>query len=187
MRVIAGTSRGRRLASFKGRDVRPTPDRVREALFSILQSRLGDFSGLRVLDLFSGSGALAIEALSRGALTACLVENAPESEKIIRENLERCQLIDRAQITCRDAFRALHDFSAGSFDLIFLDPPYGRKLAERAISEISRQGLLCQQGTLCAETGADETLPEKIGHLQIFDQRRYGSVMIHFLCDEGLI
>ena len=187
MRVIAGTSRGRRLASFKGRDVRPTPDRVREALFSILQNRLGDFSGLRVLDLFSGSGALAIEALSRGAEAACIVESARASEKIIRENLERCRLTDNAVITIRDAILALRDFPPESFDLIFLDPPYGRKLAERAISEISKQGILCKQGTLCAETGADEILPEKIDRLQIFDQRRYGSVMIHFLCDEGLI
>ncbi len=187
MRVIAGTSRGRRLAGFKGRDVRPTPDRVREALFSILQNRLGDFSGLRVLDLFSGSGALAIEALSRGALSACLVDNSPDSEKIIRQNLERCRLIDKAEITCQDAFRALRGFPPDSFDLIFLDPPYGRKLAELAISAISKQGVLRRQGMLCAETGADEILPEKIDRLQIFDQRRYGSVMIHFLCDEGRI
>jgi len=186
MRVIAGTSRGRRLVTFKGRDVRPTPDRVREALFSILQSRLGDFSDIKVLDLFSGSGALAIEALSRGAATACLVENAPASEKIIRENLERCQLTEKAKITTRDVFLALRDFSPESFDLIFLDPPYGRNLAERAILEISQQRVLCSNGTLCAETGADEILPEIIGRLKIFDRRRYGSIMIHFLCNEGL-
>lgn len=187
MRVIAGTSRGRRLAAFKGGDVRPTPDRVREALFSILQSRVGNFSGLKVLDLFSGSGALAIEALSRGADSACIVENARASEKIIRENLERCRLTDKALVIIRDAFLALRHFDQESFDLIFLDPPYGRNLAERAITEINRLGLLHKAGTLCAETGAGETLPEKIGHLQIFDQRRYGSVMIHFLCDEGLL
>jgi 16S rRNA (guanine(966)-N(2))-methyltransferase RsmD len=187
MRVIAGTSRGRRLAGFKGRDVRPTPDRVREALFSILQSKVGNFSGLRVLDLFSGTGALAIEALSRGAEAASIVESARASAIIIRENLERCRLADKAVVMIRDAFLALRDFPPGSFDLIFLDPPYGRKLAERAISEISSLKILDRQGTLCAETAADETLPEKIGRLQIFDQRRYGSVMIHFLCDEGLI
>jgi len=187
VRVIAGTSRGRRLASFKGRDVRPTPDRVREALFSILQSRFGDFSELRVLDLFSGSGALAIEALSRGAKAACLVDNAPASAKVIRENLERCQLTEKAQVVTKDAFWALQDFPPETFDLIFLDPPYGKKLAEMAITEICKQGVLHRDGTLCAETGAGEILPKKIGHLQIFDQRRYGSVMIHFLCDEGLI
>jgi len=187
MRVIAGTSRGRRLASFTGRDVRPTPDRVREALFSILQSRFGDFSTLRVLDLFSGSGALAIEALSRGAVTACLVESSPAAAKIIRENLDRCLLTDKARIAAKDAFLALRDFPPGAFDLIFLDPPYGKNLAVKAITEISKHGVLHKHGTVCAETGADEILPEKIGHLQIFDQRRYGSVMIHFLCDEGLI
>ena len=187
MRVIAGSLRGRRLTSFNGRDVRPTPDRVREALFSILQSRLDSFSNLRVLDLFSGSGALAIEALSRGAKTACLVENAPASERIIRENLEHCGLSEQAHIVNKDAFRALRDFPPESFDLIFLDPPYGRNLAEKAILEISRQGVLKRDGTLCAETGADEILPEEIGHLQIFDKRRYGSVMIHFLCDKGLL
>lgn len=187
MRVIAGTSRGRRLANLKGRDVRPTPDRVREALFSILQSRLDDFSELRVLDLFSGSGALAIEALSRGAKTACLVDNAPASAKVISENLERCQLTEKAHIAIKDVFWALHDFPPEAFDLIFLDPPYGRKLAEMTVSEICKRGVLNKYGTLCAETGADEILPEKIGHLQIFDQRRYGSVMIHFFCDEGLI
>lgn len=187
MRVIAGSSRGRRLAVFKGRGVRPTPDRVREALFSILLSRCGDLTGLRVLDLFSGSGALAIEALSRGAASACLVDNARAAEKIIRENLERCRLTDQAVIIVRDVFLALDDFSSGSFDLIFLDPPYGRGLAERAISAISRHGILRDRGILCAETGADEVLPGNIGSLQIFDQRRYGSVMIHLLCQEGFI
>jgi len=96
-------------------------------------------------------------------------------------------LIDKAEITCQDALRALRGMPPDSFDLIFLDPPYGRKLAELAISAISKQGVLRRQGMLCAETGADEILPGKIDRLQIFDQRRYGSVMIHFLCDEGRI
>ena len=167
--------------------MRPTPDRVREALFSILQSRLGGFSGLRVLDLFAGSGAMAIEALSRGAAIASLVDTARASGKIIRENLDRCHLAAKAEFINRDVFLALGDFSPESFDLIFLDPPYGRQLAERAISEISRLGILHRQGTLCAETGTDEVLPAKIGRLQVFDQRRYGSVMIHLLCYEGCI
>ena len=187
MRVIAGTCRGRRLAAFKGRGVRPTPDRVREALFSILQSRLGGFSALRVLDLFAGSGAMAIEALSRGADAASLVDNTRAAEKIIHENLDRCRLADKAELICRDVFTALADFTPESFDLIFLDPPYGKGLAERAILEISRLRILHRQGTLCAETGSDEILPGKIGQLQVFDQRCYGSVMIHLLCYEGCI
>jgi 16S rRNA (guanine966-N2)-methyltransferase len=180
MRVIAGASRGRRLAVFEGSDVRPTPDRVREALFSILQSKLGSFADLRVLDLFAGSGALAIEALSRGAGSACLVEKSPAAEKIVRENLNRCQLSDKAKLTVRDAWQVLPGFEPGSFDLIFLDPPFGQELAKRALVEVDRLELLSQDGILCAETGADEILPESIGKLQRIDQRRYGTIMINF-------
>ncbi len=180
MRVISGSCRGRRLTTFKGRNVRPTPDRVREALFSILQSKLGSFANLKVLDLFAGSGALAIEALSRGAASACLVEKTTTSEKIIRENLDRCQLSQRAELVIRDAWQALHGFSARSFDLVFIDPPYGQGFAERALVEIEKLGLLSENGILCAETGTGETLPQAIGRLQRVDQRRYGTIMINF-------
>jgi len=180
MRVIAGTSRGRRLALFEGNDVRPTPDRVREALFSILQSKLGCFTDLRVLDLFAGSGALAIEALSRGAASACLVEKATASAKIIRENLDRCQLSSKAKVITKDALQFLPGLDANSFDLVFLDPPYGQELAKRALVEADRLGLLSKDGIICAETGADEILPESVGQLQRIDQRRYGSIMISF-------
>jgi len=180
MRVIAGTSRGRRLASFAGRNVRPTPDRVREALFSILQSKLGSFSGIRVLDLFAGSGALAIEAMSRGALSACLVEQSAESIKIIRDNLERCQMSDRASLVVRDAWQVIPGFKTGSFDLVFIDPPYGQGLAERALAEVDRLSILSDTGILCTETGIAESLPERSGRLYRVDQRRYGTIMIHF-------
>lgn len=180
MRVIAGTSRGRRLSAFEGRDVRPTPDRVREALFSILQSKLGSFSGIRVLDLFAGSGALAIEALSRGADSACLVEKAQESIRIVRENLERCQMDDRAELIKGDAWKILPTFAAGSFDLVFVDPPYGQGLAGRALIEVDALKLLDDDGILCAETGSGEVLPESVGQLHRIDQRRYGTIMINF-------
>lgn len=180
MRVIAGTARGRRLALFDGHDVRPTPDRVREALFSILRSKLGSFSGLRVLDLFAGSGALAIESLSRGACTACLVEKAQASVKIICENLERCHLSRQAKVINKDAMQALPEFTAESFDLIFLDPPYGRGLGEAALLSIDKLELISGKGIICAETGANESLPESIGQLHRIDQRRYGTIMINF-------
>jgi 16S rRNA (guanine966-N2)-methyltransferase len=178
MRVITGTSRGKRLTAFKGSDVRPTPDRVREALFSILQSKLGAFTDLRVLDLFAGSGALAIEALSRGAASACLVEKSPAAEKIILENLELCRLTVRATLICKDAWQVLQNFAAKSFDLIFLDPPYRQGLAERALIETDRLELLSDHGVLCVETGADEILPDTIGRLHRVDQRRYGTTLI---------
>ena len=179
MRVIAGTSRGRRTTEFKGHNVRPTPDRVREALFSILQSKIGNFNGLKVLDLFAGSGALAIEALSRGATSACLIEKDAASGEIIRENLSRCELDEHAKVIIKDAFTALTGLGS-TFDLIFLDPPYNRNLAVRAVTAINDLKLLSDNGILCAETGAEETMPESIGDLKQIDQRRYGSVMIHF-------
>ena len=180
MRVIAGTSRGRRLALFEGRDVRPTPDRVREALFSILQSKLGGFASLRVLDLFAGSGALAIEALSRGATSACLVEKTTASGKIIHENLDCCQLSNKAKVIIRDAFQAMAGFESNSFDLVFLDPPYNKELVHPALVEVDKLDLLSKDGIICAETGSNETLPESVGQLQRIDQRRYGTIMISF-------
>ena len=189
MRVIAGTSRGRRLTMFEGRDVRPTPDRVREALFSILQSKLGGFSDIKVLDLFAGSGALAIEALSRGAASACLVEKDRAAELVIRKNLSLCKLAEKTTIHIKDALDCLHEFTAGSFDLIFLDPPYYQGLAEQALLETENKGILSDDGILCVETGAKEVLPESVGNLQQIDQRRYGTIMINFYAhkhDEGL-
>ena len=185
MRVIAGTSRGRRLTMFEGRDVRPTPDRVREALFSILQSKLGNFSDLRVLDLFAGSGALAIESLSRGAASACLVEKDRAAEKIIRKNLELCQMNEKASLLIKEALLSLSGFTPSSFDLVFLDPPYAQGLAEQALTKVEKQGLLSENGILCAEIGANEVLPESIGLLQRIDQRRYGSIMINFYAHES--
>ena len=178
MRVIAGNLRGRRLATFMGRDVRPTPDRVREALFSILQSRLGDFSGLKVLDLYAGSGALAIESLSRGASSACLVEKATSSTELIKNNLELCHLSDQVSVINREVLPALSTFKERSFDVIFLDPPYGQGLAEKTLSAIENHKLLRKEGILCAETGTDENLPESVGQLQQIDHRRYGSVVV---------
>ena len=184
MRVIAGTSRGRRLTAFEGKNVRPTPDRVREALFSILQSHLENFSDLRVLDLFAGSGALAIEALSRGAASACLVEKDRASEKIIRSNLAYCQMTDRSSLIIKDAMQALSAFGEESFDLVFLDPPYALGLAEQALNEISNRKILSRDGILCAETGAKEVLPERVVKLQRIKQRRYGSIMLNFYAYE---
>lgn len=180
MRVIAGTSRGRRLTMFEGRDVRPTPDRVREALFSILQSKLGSFSGIKVLDLFAGSGALAIEALSRGAASACLVEKDRAAELVIRKNLSLCKLEEKTTLHIKDALRCVHEFTADSFDLIFLDPPYSQGLAEEALLATEKQGILRDDGIICAETGSREVLPESVGNLQRIDQRRYGTIMINF-------
>ena len=158
-----------------------------EALFSILQSKLGGFSNLKVLDLFAGSGALAIESLSRGALSACLVEKSQASGKIILENLNRCHLSAKTEVIIQDALQALQSFSPHSFDLIFLDPPYRQGLAAGALCKIDQLELLNDNGIICIETGSDESIPEPVGQLQRIDQRRYGTIMINFYSREEVL
>ena len=127
MRVISGKWGGARLAAPKGRGTRPTTDRNREALFSMLQARL-DFDGLNVLDAFAGSGALGLEALSRGAAHCVFIENDPAAYAAIKQNIAACDAVATTKLIRHDALRA--DFSGQKFDLVFLDPPYGKGLAE---------------------------------------------------------
>ncbi len=179
MRIISGTARGKRLASFDGGTIRPTPDRVREALFSILLSRLGTLQGKRVLDLFAGTGAMAIEALSRGAERAVLVENDPKAARLIAQNLQTCRLESRARLVRSDVLSALCRLAEPPFDLIFLDPPYQAEYPEKTIAAICARQLLAPEGIVCAETAAAEDLPDTIGDLALDDRRRYGSTAIH--------
>lgn len=181
MRVIGGSARGRQLASFGGRDIRPTPDRVREALFSIILSRRGSLAGAKVLDLFAGSGALGIETLSRGGAHAWFVDNSRQSMTVIQENLVRCRLPGQATMIMRDIWAAL-PVAAGSgpFDVIFADPPYGGELVTRLLEESGRLALLAPNGLLCLETAASDRVPLQVGPLRLQDQRRYGLTMLHF-------
>jgi 16S rRNA (guanine(966)-N(2))-methyltransferase RsmD len=181
MRVIGGSARGRQLASFGGRDIRPTPDRVREALFSIIFSRRGSFAGVKVLDLFAGSGALGIEALSRGGAHAWFVDSSRQSMAVIRENLERCKLSNQATMIVRDIWAALPVVAGnGPFDLIFADPPYGGELATRLLKESCLPALLAPSGLFCLETAVSDQVPVQVGTLHLLDQRRYGLTMLHF-------
>ncbi|TLM69399.1 MAG: 16S rRNA (guanine(966)-N(2))-methyltransferase RsmD [Deltaproteobacteria bacterium] len=181
MRVIAGSAKGRRLAEFSGRAIRPTPDRVREALFSILYSRGGLAAGGKVVDLFAGSGALGIEALSRGAAEGWFVDSSRDAVATIRENLNRCSFSDKARILARDVWEALPLLAdASPFDVIFADPPYGRDHASRLLEAIDRYRLLGKRGILCLETAASDPVPRQAGAIQLQDQRRYGLTMLHF-------
>lgn len=181
MRIISGTARGRKLAEFKGKDVRPTPDRVREALFSLLFSKLGSFTDLKVLDLFSGSGALALEALSRHAKSAILVDLGKESIKLAEENIKRCKFEDRTRVIRQDARQALPSLAASApFDLIFMDPPYNKSLIQPVLIEIDRLNLLNEDGIICAESESGETVDD-CGRLECFESRRYGSTTVHLL------
>ena len=179
MRIISGTARGRQLATFPGGKIRPTPDRVREALFSMLNSRFGSFSGRKVLELFAGSGALSLEALSRGAESAILVDSSAEAARIIGENIQRCHFENRARLIRQDVFKALHQLaSAAPFDLILLDPPYRQDLIPQAIEKIESLNLLAENGIICAESEKKEELTD-FGTLILLENRVYGSTRIH--------
>lgn len=175
MRIISGRARGKKLVEFAGARVRPTADRVREALFSILTSRLGSLHGCKVLDLFAGTGALALEALSRGAQSAILVEAHPESLKIIQTNIDGCRMPDCAQVLRGELPAALTlTVKSGPFDLIFLDPPYAQGLAQATLPRIAALELLSARGIVIVETEKGEVLSEQIGSLIQTVQRHYG-------------
>ncbi len=189
MRVIGGIARGRRLTAFQGDNIRPTTDRVREALFSILTSRLGSLEGSAVLDLFAGSGALGIEALSRGAAKACFVDRARQSISTIRKNLELCGLDDRAELLQSESLTALNGIlRERAFDLVFMDPPYGKHSVAGLLDPIGKASLLTERGVVVVETGRQDDVPQVASGLQCFDQRRYGSTLLSFydrICHES--
>jgi 16S rRNA (guanine966-N2)-methyltransferase len=179
MRIISGSARGKKLAGFSGTRIRPTSDRVREALFNILFSHLGGFEDKTVLDLFAGTGALGLEALSRGARSAIMVDQGAQAARLITTNAENCNLQEKAILIRGDVLKKLPELAAkGPFDLIFLDPPYGLGLVEAALTSISDLGLLTREGLVCAEAGARDSLPDKTGNLDCIVRRRYGSTVI---------
>lgn len=168
MRVIAGQLGGRRLVAPRGDEIRPTSDRVREALFSIL----GDLSGARVLDLYCGTGALAIEAISRGAASATLVDLSVDAAA---RNVEALDLAERCRLERSDVVRFLRRESE-CYDLVFCDPPYG--LAHRLGPGLDEPLLarIGEDGRVITETAAAETL--ELPSLTLLDDRSYGSTRI---------
>jgi 16S rRNA (guanine966-N2)-methyltransferase len=179
MRIISGKAKGRRLVAQKGKAVRPTADRVKESLFNILPR---DFSGMTILDLFAGTGNLSIEALSRGAEKAILVDASERSAAVIRENLRRLGLSEHAQVWVLPAARALRSLAkrGETFDVIFLDPPYDQKLVDRSLKLIEQGNLLNANGTVVAEHSVREAVPTSYGSLILNDQRRYGDTLLSF-------
>ena len=179
MRVIGGIAKGRTLKAPKGRIVRPTAARVKESLFNIWPR---DLSGLRLLDLFAGTGNVTIEALSRGAQGAVLVDASPQSGRAIRENLRRLGLADRAQVLTMPTERALRQLArrGEAFDLIFVDPPYGQSLVERTLKIIAQVSILKEAGVLVVEHGLRDEVAERIGGLVLQDRRRYGDSILSF-------
>lgn len=176
--------KGRRLAAVKGR-VRPTAAKVREAIFNILGPAV---AGARVLDLFAGTGALGLEALSRGAKEAVFVEEQGAALAVLGRNLEALDLKDRTKVMALPVQAALKKLAAqeGKFGLAFLDPPYGRDLAEATLKGLETRGLLQPEAWVVAEYSRRETLPEVINRLQLQKVRRYGDTQVAFyICREN--
>jgi len=182
VRIIGGEFRGRRLASVgkgdAGAHLRPTADRVRESLFNRLAGAFGNpFEGAVVLDLFAGTGALGLEALSRGAAKAVFVENGRTALRLLNRNIEICCVEDRTRVIRRDA-RKPGTPTSDPATLVFLDPPYGKGLGEAALSAVLAGGWIAPGALVVWEEGADITPPNG---LRLLDSRRYGDTVIHML------
>lgn len=171
MRVITGIARGRKLKEPAGLDIRPTADQVKEAMFNICQF---DVEGRRVLDLFGGTGQLGIEAASRGAAEVDIVDASPAAVKLIRENVERSGLSLRVHRGDALSFLAC----CGSYDLIFLDPPYAAGLAEQALEKIKAFDILSNGGIILCESASDTVLPELEAPYRKEREYRYGKVKL---------
>ena len=173
MRIITGTARGCRLKTPKGMETRPTADRIKESLFNILGDRIYD---TQVLDMFAGTGALGLEALSRGAEHGVFIDKA--TAKLISENAEHTHLSDRAEVLRGDAFSVLQRLIAGGkqFDLIFCDPPYHLGLSQRALALVDSSSLLKPGGLMIVEHGKDENEYPEVQSLEVIRNQAYGAV-----------
>lgn len=181
MRVVGGEFRGRPLATPRDQSIRPTTDRAREAVFNVLAHRFGEkLQGARVLDLFAGTGALGLEALSRGASYAVFIEESAEGRGLIRSNVEAFGLTGRTKIFRRDATKLGEAGTIAPFGLLFADPPYGKGLGEQALQSARAGGWLLS-GALCVveETAAVPFHPGE--GFSVLDERNYGETVIRFI------
>ncbi len=183
MRVISGRLKGKKLFTLEGLSLRPTSDRVKESIIDLLQKFP---PGERVLDLFAGTGALGIEALSRGAKRAVFVEESSRSGDVLRRNIEACHLEDQAEVLIRKVAAGLKvlEERRGVFDLIFLDPPYGKGLADRTLRALAGSPLAPPEALIVAEHSPQEDLAS-IPSLERIDWRKYGGTEVSFFRLKG--
>lgn len=184
MRVISGTARGKKLVSLEGMNTRPTLDRVKEALFNILQFDIRDKN---MLDLFAGSGAIGIEAISRGAKSATFCDNSSDAIRIIETNIKNTRSTAKATILNKDYVQALEFLAKknSKFDIIYLDPPYRTEFANIAVDRIIELNLLSKDGIMILETddaSKEETIKRE--GIEIFDKRKYGRAILIFIRKE---
>ena len=183
MRVVSGSARGCKLSSPEGMDTRPTTDRIKETLFNIISPEIYD---CRFLDVFSGSGAIGIEALSRGAQKAVFVENAQSAIKVIEANLEKTRLKDKAEILKTDALKAVEMLKAKNekFDIVFMDPPYMKDLAWPVIKAIKAGGILNDEGIIIVEESSEAEIPEIEG-LRVYRTKDFKTTVMSFWTQEA--
>jgi 16S rRNA (guanine(966)-N(2))-methyltransferase RsmD len=182
MHIITGSARGVKLETLKGEQTRPTSERAKEAIFSMLQFAL---EGRRVLDLFSGSGQMGLEALSRGAASAVLADKAKDAVAVIAKNAQKTKLLDRAKIVNADAIGYLNRCTEGPFHLVFLDPPYAAGLLPPVLRALLDKKLLTSGATVVAECGAPEALfggdEALAARFCVEKEKRYGAAYVYFL------
>ena len=174
MRIITGTARGTKLKAPKGQNTRPTADRIKESLFNILSSFVYD---KRVLDLFSGTGNLALEALSRGAKTGVSVDMANESIAVIKANAKQTHLEDKLLVMKMDVFAAIKKLHQNQqkFAIIFCDPPYHHELCNKVFDSLAMYPILDQDGIIIMEHAIEDILPEEIHQFKLIRRKKYGS------------
>jgi 16S rRNA (guanine966-N2)-methyltransferase len=181
MRIVGGEFRGRSLAAPRSQAIRPTTDRTREALFNVLAHRFaGRLEGARVLDLFAGTGALGLEALSRGAGFALFIEESVEGRGLIRDNIEHFGLQGRSKIFRRDATRLGEVGTMKPFDLLFADPPYRKGFGKRSLASALAGGWLTPDALCVVEEAADHPIGVIEGFAEL-DRRVYGDTATTFL------
>ncbi len=172
MRVITGSARGRRLETLEGEDVRPTTDRIKEAVFSIIQFEV---EGRSFLDLFSGSGQMGIEALSRGAKTASFIDNSKKSIETVKKNLKTTKLETNAKVFSMD-YMSFLAVNTEEFDIAFLDPPYRTGTLQKALELVA--GAMKDTGIIIAENPLDEEILSNYGNFVLDRQYRYGKIKV---------
>ncbi|WP_256761472.1 16S rRNA (guanine(966)-N(2))-methyltransferase RsmD [Cohnella sp. WQ 127256] len=177
LRVISGQAKGHPLKAVPGNNTRPTTDKVKESLFSIIGPY---FDEERVLDLFAGTGGLGIEALSRGAASAVFIDSSSQSIEVIKQNLSATRLAERAEVFRNDARRALNQLArvGKPFDLIFVDPPYVMKDCDTLLLDLAEKGLVAENAVVVVEHHPDVVYENIIGHYERYRYAKYGEIAL---------
>ncbi len=181
MRIISGKYKGRSLVSFKASHIRPTTDRVKESLFNKIQ---GEIEGARVLDLFSGTGSLGLEALSRGADFVHFVDDSTVSLKILKQNLERLELRQGFRVQRFDAVKFLRSYREEPFDLVLIDPPFLKLMADDVLTALGKSTVWHPKSLIAIETAQREMVQQTYGNLVQFDEKDYGDKSLRWFQPE---